>query len=456
MTGLVSLERFYASATTLILTAVLTLGGCADTGVYQINMMPSPEVFEEGTIDPFIGSVPMDELPYAGMLYATDRLPSKDGAGQHYYLNERGNVLRLGLAQIELARADLAWEDVRHISTLKSGGKDYPVPIRVSGVTEFGVLYRTATEFMPPEVFLEASRPASEVFAEKVNAKLAKSKRKDVYVYVHGYRAIFENPTLVATELWHFLGYKGVFVAYAWPSTPSRWAYLGDIDTVAGYARHLRIFLEYLAEETDAEQIHLVGYSMGTRLVTRAIAQLALMHHEYTTEEIRQKLRIGHVILAGSDLDREVARKYLADGFLEVPRHVSVYMSSRDKALGMSRLLTRRKRLGQMWAEGDLAQRVTDYLHEREADLSVIYVTTAEGATAGNGHAYFRDSPWVSSDTLMSLAYDLSPGDRGLVRVEEGSPIWTFPPDYIERLRVALIKANPAYGRALSQMNDER
>ena len=452
-----SLQRSCASATALFLTAALTLGGCADTGVYRINMMPSPEVFEEGTIDPFIGSIPIDELPYAGMLYATDRLPSEDGAAQRYYLNERGNVLRLGLAQIELARADLAWQDARHISNLKRGGKGYPIPIRVSGVTEFGVLDRTATELMPPEIFLEASQPANQVFAEKVNAKLARSKRKDVYIYVHGYKAIFENPALVATELWHFLGYKGVFVAYAWPSTPSPWAYLRDIDTAAGYARHLRIFLEFLAEETDAEQIHVIGYSMGTRLVTRAIAQLALMHHEYTTEEIRRKLRIGHVILAGSDLDREVARKYLADGFLEVPRHLSIYMSSRDRVLGMSRFLTRRKRLGQMWAEGDLAPRVADYLHEREADLSVIYVTAAEGAAAGNGHAYFRDSPWVSSDILMSLAYDLPPGDRGLARTEEGSPIWSFPPDYIERLRVALIKANPAYGRAaLRQTHDAR
>lgn len=443
-----SSQRICVSATAVVLTAVLNLGGCAHTGVYQINMMPSPEVFEEGTIDPFIDAVPVDELPYAGMLYATDRLPSEDGAGQHYYLNERGNVLRLGLAQIELGRTDLAWQDARHISSLKRGGKGYPIPIRVSNVTEFGVLDRTATELMPPEIFLEGSRPASQVFAEMVNAKLARSKRKDVYVYVHGYRAIFENPTLVATELWHFLGYKGAFVAYAWPSTPSPWAYLRDIDTAAGYARHLRIFIEYLAEETDAEQIHLVGYSMGTRLVARAIAQLALMHHEYTTEEIRRKLRIGHVILAGSDLDREVGKKYLADGFLEVPRHLSIYMSSQDRALGMSRFLTRRKRLGQMWAEGDLAQRVADYLHEREADMSVIYVTGAEGATAGNGHAYFRDSPWVSSDILMSLAYDLPPGDRGLARIEDGSPIWTFPPDYIERLRAALIEANPAYGKA--------
>lgn len=452
MTAQVSLERFHASAALLLLSAALALGGCAGTGDYQIDMMPSPEVYEEGSVDPFIGAVPIDELPYEGMLYATDRKPAADGASQHYYLNERGNVLRLGIAEVELARDDVTWKDLRQISILKSSGKDYP--IRISNVSEFGVLDRTATELMPPEIFLEASPPASEVFAEKVNAKLARSRSKDVYIYVHGYRAIFENPTLVATELWHYLGYRGVFIAYAWPSTPSRWAYLRDIDTAAGYARHLRIFLEYLAEETDAERIHLVGYSMGTRLVTRAIAQLALMHHEYAAEEIRDKLRIGHVILAGSDLDREVARKYLADGFLEVPQHLSVYMSSRDRALGMSRLLTRRKRLGQMWAEGALAQRVADYLHEREADLSVIYVAAAEGATTGNGHAYFRDSPWVSSDILMSLAYDLAPDDRGLARFEEGSPIWTFPSDYIERLRVALLKANPEYGRAPSQTTD--
>jgi len=430
----------------LILAAQLILSACTDTGDYRINLMPSPEVYEEGSVDPFIGAVPINEFPYDGMLYATDRKPAADGAAQHYYLNERGNVLRLGIAQVELARDDVTWQDARRVSILKSSGKDFP--IRISKVSEFGVLDRTATEFMPPEEVREVSRPANEAFAGKVNAKLARSRRKDVYIYVHGYRAIFENPTLVATELWHYLGYRGVFIAYAWPSTPSRFAYLRDIDTAAGYARHLRIFLEYLAEETNAEQIHLLGYSMGTRIVTRAVAQLALMHHESTAEEIQQKLRIGHVVLTGSDLDRGVARQYLADGFLEVPRHVSIYMSSRDRALGMSRLLTRRKRLGQMWADGALASQVADYLREREADLSAIYVTAAEGASRGNGHAYFRDSPWVSSDVLMTLAYDLSPDERGLVRNDEGLPVWTFPPDYIDRLRDALIKANPEYGAA--------
>ena len=52
----------------------------------------------------------------------------------------------------------------------------------------------------------------------------------------------------------------------------------------------------------------------------------------------------------------------------------------------------------------------------------------------GNGHGYFRQSPWASSDILATLAYDLQPADRGLVRATD-SPIWTFPTDYIERLR---------------------
>ena len=113
--------------------------------------------------------------------------------------------MRLGVAEVELARDDLTWADARRISILKN--RNQTIPIRISGLTEFGVLDRTATELMAPETLLQEGRPASEVFAEKVNTKLARSRVKDIYIYVHGYRAIFENPTLVASELWHYLGY---------------------------------------------------------------------------------------------------------------------------------------------------------------------------------------------------------------------------------------------------------
>ena len=50
------------------------------------------------------------------------------------------------------------------------------------------------------------------------------------------------------------------------------------------------------------------------------------------------------------------------------------------------------------------------------------------------------DSAHGSSDLLMSLAYGLPPARRGLVRKDPGIALWTFPPDYIDRLRGALLK----------------
>ena len=79
---------------------------------------------------------------------------------------------------------------------------------------------------------------------------------------------------------------------------------------------------------------------------------------------------------------------------------------------------------------------------EKKPYLEIIDVTEAAGSTSGNGHAYFRSSPWVSSDLLTALAYDVDPAGRGLEKMDD-EPVWTFPPDYIERLRKVLLELNP-------------
>lgn len=423
------------------------VSACAGNKPYTIELMPSPDVYEDGAIDPFRDTGSVKVLPYNRILYATDRRPADESDKSLFYRNERGGVLRLGVARVKLARANITWEEARRISLAKNRSGKYP--IRVSGVDEYGILDRSAASLAIPEQLGKDPHAAARAFADAINNKLDNSKRKDIYVYTHGYKVIFENPVLVANELWHFLGYDGVFIAYAWPSTPSRWAYLRDIETAVGYARNLRIFLEYLAQETDAERIHVLGYSAGTQLVARTLEQMALMNHERDAEEIHTDLKIDNVILVGSDMDREVFGAYLADGLLKVPQHLSIYISEKDKALSLSRFLTRRERLGQMWME-EKNPAVAEYLYQNEADISIINVTEASQATAGNGHGYFRRSPWASSDILITLAYGLSPMERGLVRGED-SPLWSFPADYIERLRAAIIKANPDLKQGLEK-----
>ncbi len=428
--------------------AALMIAGCAGPVRDQLDLMPPPDVYDDGMLNPLPEADPMKEIPYRGLLYATDRAPSSPGDREQYYLNERGKVLRLGVARISLHESDVNWDEIREVSLVKDRGDKYP--LRVTGVHEYGILESTIPGFAEREDFDAEALDGDEEFAEAVNQQLARSTRKDINIYVHGFKVVFENPMLVATELWHFLGYDGVMIGYAWPSTPSRWAWIRDTDTSNGYARHFRKFLQYLAENTDAESINVIGFSNGTRMVARAYEQLALMYHDQSREQIQSELRLGQLILVGSDLDREVFAAYVADGALDVPRHLSVYVSEHDKALGFARWLTRRKRLGQMLDDESLAPSIRRLFSDRVDHLSLIDVSDAEGASTGNGHAYFRRSPWVSSDILMTLMYDLSAEQRGLVRSPD-LPVWQFPPDYINRLWAALVKVSPNFARAYQE-----
>jgi hypothetical protein len=85
--------------------------------------------------------------------------------------------------------------------------------------------------------------------------------------------------------------------------------------------------------------------------------------------------------------------------------------------------------------------------------LQFIDVTEAAGSTDGNGYSFFRKSPWVSSDLIALLAYDLGAAQRGLQK-DENLLIWTFPPDFIERLRKALAEINPEWAGATGKTVD--
>ena len=428
----------------LVLLAILV--GCASAPVDQIELMPAPDVYGDGLLNPLPETNPFDRIPYDGILFATDRAPATEEDPEQYYRNDRGQVVRLGVAEIQFGKKEYTWEFARRISMLKSRTEDYPV--KISSVDEWGIMGSTIPYWFDMSLISEDEMPpdATDRFADAINAQLAASKKKHVYIYVHGYKVVFENPVLVSAELWHFLGYDGAFIAYSWPSTPSKFAYTKDSDTAAGYARNLRLLLEFVAENTDAEEIHVIGYSNGTRLVIRAMEQLALIHDGESADEIWKQLRLRNVILVGSDLDRGVFGTYMADGLLNVSKHLSIYMSRYDKALGFSQFLTRRERLGQLYGGkgGEIHPLARQALIDYRSQISFINVSDAEGSDTGNGHGYFRSSPWASSDVLMTMYYGLTPEQRGLVK-QQDLPIFTFPPDYISRLWNAIETVDPEF-----------
>jgi pimeloyl-ACP methyl ester carboxylesterase len=360
-----------------------------------------------------------------------------DDKRYQYYTNQRGYVLRLGSATINFGHDDsITWEEARRISLLKNRTQDYPLD--VASVHEFGPLARTVRPF---DEGIERDEAPGREFIAEIDKRLAGSGSRDVYIYVHGYKVDFENPLLVASELWHFLGYNGAFIAFSWPTTAKTLAYFSDVESAVASARVLRMLIVYLAEESQAERIHVIGYSAGSRVVARMLADLGILGYEHSPEEIRERLKLGNVILTGADIDRAILGGYILDGALRVPSALTIYTSRTDKALGASRFMLSRTRSGQLDDLGRLGTLSRQYF-ESTAALRIIDVTNAEGSQSGNGHAYFRSSPWVSSDILMTLLYDLPPDERGLVWSDD-LPVWTFPDDYLEQLREALKKTRP-------------
>ena len=424
----------------VVLVLTFVLSACAaDDAREEIRLMPPPGVYEEAAVDPFWDKSPGADFPRQDILYATLRAPA-EGKRPGFYGNDWDEALRVGTAKLEVGSFKLTWADIRRL-TLRRDSSKRPI-LRVDAVDEFGPLDSVRQTFAEKPASKEKAREPDKRFASEINRRLARSKSKDIFIYVHGYNVGFENPVLVTAKLWHYLAYDGVAIAFSWPSNRGFLVYLRDSEGAVVAAFTFRRFLEYLADATDARRINVVGYSAGTRLVAETLGQLALRYHDTKSADIRKRLRLGKVMLIGGDVDRALVCAYINDGALRIPEQLAIYVSETDSALDFSRnVFSGRDRLGHAISEG-FPEHVTEFIRQ-QTNLAVIDVSEAEEADFGNGHSYFRKSPWVSSDILTSLSFGLRPADRGLVQ-DAKSATWRFPADYITRLRAAVLSANPA------------
>lgn len=401
--------------------------GCGPDVYNERELMSSPILYSEAKFDPFPNLTAQNVADHTKLFFVTDRQPARDGDPQAHYNNERGYVLRAGVADIDVDPPLSSWEEAREVTL--SADRAEELTLTVAGVDEFGVLPFSATQYLENAPTKASMQDAGGQFAKLIDQQLARSANKDIFIYSHGYNVDFDYSTLVSKELQHFLGYQGAFISYNWTATPSMFAYLRDQESVLSTRRYFRSLIEYLAENTRARRIHLIGYSAGSRLAFEAAYQIAL--------KPGPKPKMGHLILISSDLDSSFVLQSFEDGLLDTFEDVTFYQSQTDSALAMSGLLFGRQRIGQASKPGTIPARVVDVLSQIE-DFHLIDVTNAEASDAGNGHHYYRSSPWASSDLFYALLTDKKPGERGLVKMG-GEPAWHFPDDYPQRLKALAV-----------------
>jgi esterase/lipase superfamily enzyme len=271
-----------------------------------------------------------------------------------------------------------------------------------------------------------------------LNDTIRDARDQDVLVYVHGAKVNFYNACAFAAQLDHFMGRDMTAIAFSWPTRQDIFSYAFGSDRQRAYesGEALASLLEALAEETEARRIHVLAWSAGARVLTRAMTALRERHSNESEESLRERLRIGTAYFAAGDIPR--------DEFLEaipaihrIAHQVIVTTSDKDEALITAKVIMGgERRLGH--AGHELTPEEWEMINAMER-LEVINLSLGHEARGFDiaGHRYWFNHPWASSDVVLAIRTDLPPEQRGLV-LEMGNILWSMPSDYPERVRASL------------------
>ncbi len=215
---------------------------------------------------------------------------------------------------------------------------------------------------------------------DNVNA----SDDKAALVFVHGFNVNFASAARRTAQMKYDLGFQGAAILYSWPA-PSN--YVECEGNAIWTLPHLMEFLTQYVQQSGAAKIHLVAHSMGTRVLTEALRELA-------ASPAAAPIRYNQIVLAAPDIDAAIFKQQIAPRIVDAAERISIYSSSQDWALVASKKAHRYKRLG----EG--GENVTTF--PEWPQIEVLDATNVDESLLG--HSYYGDSPTILRDVRGVLA----------------------------------------------------
>jgi esterase/lipase superfamily enzyme len=167
------------------------------------------------------------------------------------------------------------------------------------------------------------------VFAKQLKDAIGGSSKKDALVFVHGFNVSFKEAALRTAQLAADLHFEGAPILYSWGSRGRSLAYARDEVAAENSAERFEEFLKGIVAKTGAKAIHIIAHSMGSRTLSYALQTLV-------NKGIAPAL--ANVIFAAPDIDAERFAQF-AKAIQGVPQRVTLYASSKDRALELSSLL---------------------------------------------------------------------------------------------------------------------
>ena len=318
------------------------------------------------------------------LFYVTNRAPSLDG--KQHFSEERGE-LSYGISSIGIP------------------------PGHVMGRHEEPSLLKF--EWSPDEhkhiKLLDISRLTQNDFLQHLRQDIEASPDNRLMVFVHGYNEEFAETSRTVAQFAHDLKFRGPVLLFSWPSQGSLTGYTVD-ETNAEWAQtDFVALMTELLDQLPLKNIHLIGHSMGNRIISRGMASLAGDRIE------SDMLMFRDIIMIAPDIDAEVFRKDIAPRLARTGIHVTLYASSNDRALLASKAFHGYPRAG----ESGSGMVVVDGVETVDAS-----------AVSGGllGHSYFAEDRRIMEDVFSLLQAGQRADERfGLEAVDTTQGrYWTF------------------------------
>ena len=331
-----------------------------------------------------------DQDAYRFFYVTNRRLGADDGPLEERFGNERERVLKFGFFDTEL-----------------------------EPTLGLGMIINPTDWFQNEEIQLRQVQLLDQSdFIAQLRQQVQASPLRSILINVNGFRERFPSALRKTAFLSHVLDINSPVLVFDWPGDQG--------STPRGYRRAQRIAGESGAELAQTlgliirlvqpERLWLVANSMGGEVVVNAFS---ILYQEMDLADAEAE--IEDVVLTAPDVDREEFDRQFKREIAALARNLTVYVSSNDRALLISRVINRGRRLG----EGTLNPRNPDQSEEAARILELVepnneLVTLVDVTPVNrtrNFHNFSLETPEFFDDLFLRLTNTDTPSNRLIYQV---------------------------------------
>jgi len=342
-----------------------------------------------------------DQDAYRFFYVTNRRLGADDGPLEERFGNERERVLKFGFFDTEL-----------------------------EPTLGLGMIINPTDWFQNEEIQLRQVQLLEQSdFIAQLRQQVQASPLRSILINVNGFRERFPSALRKTAFLSHVLDINSPVLVFDWPGDQG--------STPRGYRRAQRVAGESGAElaqtlgliirQVQPDRLWLVANSMGGEVVVHAFS---ILYREADLADA--EVEIEDVVLTAPDVDRDEFNNQFKREIAALARNLTVYVSSNDRALLISRVLNRGRRLGEATLnprnpdQFEEAARVLELVEPNSELVTLVDVTPVNRTR--NFHNFSLETPEFFDDLFLRLTNTNTPSNRLIyqVRTPDGAVYWVL------------------------------